>query len=386
MKFNPIKHIQWLILLSICLIPVFSTNEQLYFYGFTSSIGENILFKIGKDIIFVLIYIESIFYYIKKNAYPKYIGYFSLLFCIILLSILYTSNTLLILSGLRWCHMFFLIFCLYRVVDDVFMLKLYRTFKIVFIIHLCSQCFELFLMPPLFGQNSLGLAARVPGIFTYPNTAASFTCTFYLLYILCGERKKIYLLFIFVSLIITMSSTGVIVGLALWYINYLKRVKSVKITIISFILLIPIILINLDTLAGRKQGESEISGTERINIFSSAIENSELFSSSFGIATNTAYNLEIENSIIADSTIIACYVNLGIMGFLLLLVPLFFASLYIVKFNLDRLFLFVAWGIGVSLPTIVMEAFPANMILAILINYFYKLGFVKKEFRVLKSY
>lgn len=74
------------------------------------------------------------------------------------------------------------------------------------------------------------------------------------------------------------------------------------------------------------------------------------------------------------------------MGFLLLLVPLFFASLYIVKFNLDRLFLFVAWGIGVSLPTIVMEAFPANMILAILINYFYKLGFVKKEFRVLKSY
>jgi len=380
--------IQWLILLSIYLIPIFSINEQLFFYGLVTEQDSNILLKIGKDIIFILIYIEALVHYVRRNKYPKYIIFFSVLFILIFSSIILTRNIILIMGGLRWCHLFFLILFLHRIADDEFLYKFYKAIKFIFYIHISSQIFELFVMPPLYGGISImGLTARVPGIFTYPSTAAVYTCSFYLLYLLFEKKKTfISLVLIFASLAMAMSSTGVIIALGLFYVDLLKKLKSIKVTIFTFLFIIPVILINLDSITGRNEGDSEISGKERISILSDAIENTEIISTSFGSASNTAYSLNIDNSFIADSALVSIYVNLGLLGFIILSIPLLVAVLYILKFNLDRLCLFVIWSFGVSLPTIIMESFPANIIMAILINYFYERGILHKEMRVLRSY
>ena len=89
-----------------------------------------------------------------------------------------------------------------------------------------------------------------------------------------------------------------------------------------------LIFINLDTITGRSEGDTMISGGTRLEILLESIENATFISNEFGTATNTAVSLELENAFIADSTYTSLITNLGFFVFFILLFIIIFAVYY----------------------------------------------------------
>lgn len=371
---NDIHIKQKLVLVLIILLPFFTLEEQMYYYGIADSrevIIQNI--KLIKDIMFIAIYIVSFFFYLRKG-FPIIFLYF-LPFYILLLFCFWAAPTIGAgIAGIRWCHVFFLCLCLYGCIDNEFMIKIGKLLRFILILQIASQVFELFYMPPLQGYNSWGLANRVPGIFVHPSAAGAFASANYLFLILYQRtisKRTFYITFfmIMASQIMAMSSTGIAIILALLFFHKFETKHNSKIIFIIFILIIPVIVSYLDLLAGRTEGSNETSGGARIELVTNLIKNMELVSTQFGLYTNTAVNMEIYGSQIADSSLISLLANVGLLGALYIIIPLVQIFLYSIGVGNKRLTLSMIWIFGVSLPIITMEVFPCNLIIAILLDY-----------------
>lgn len=365
---------QKIIFASIILLPVYTIEEQLYFYGLSDSkevMTQGI--KLIKDLMFVAIYLVSIFYYLRKG-FPKRIAYFIPFYILLIICFVVAPNMQAGLAGIRWCHIFFLGLCLNGCLNDDYMMKIGKLLRILLIFQIISQVFELFYMPPIQGINSMGLANRVSGIFVHPSAAGAFASVNYLFIILYKDyiSSKVYkmtFIMILVSQIMAMSSTGIAVIMALYFFNRFQNRGNGKIIIVMFILLCPVIISNLDLLSGRAEGSNKESGGTRLEIINNMFHNAEFISTKFGLCTNTAVSMDIRGSVIADSSYTSLLGNVGLLGLIYITIPMIYIFLRSINTGNKRQTLSMIWIIGVSLPIVIQELFPFNLIIAILLNY-----------------
>ena len=116
----------------------------------------------------------------------------------------------------------------------------------------------------------------------------------------------------------------------------------------------------------------EVSGGTRLSIFTKSLVESNLFSSDFGLGTNSAVLLG--KGEIMDSTFASLVVNLGYIGLFLILGLIFLFLLYSVVAGYKSLFVFISIYTLFAFTTIIFEVYPVNLLMAVLLVYFMKTG------------
>jgi len=127
-----------------------------------------------------------------------------------------------------------------------------------------------------------------------------------------------------------------------------------------------------------------VSIEERGAILTQSIENAELVSTKFGRSTNSGVLLSASmggnEGVIADSFYIAVLSNTGFIGLLMMIAAMIAWGAWVLYARrLDALCATLIWGLF-ALTTQITEAFPANLILAIMIGYFLRRASIRKYF------
>lgn len=376
------KLIQYTILLLICLTPVFGIVEVLTFLGQESSI-DILYYKLPKDILLGLITIFSIIR-IFRSGYPsRLVPYlFTLTVFTLLVFLLSSSNLLTSVAGLRWSLPFFILFLLVDVIDSKFLTKISNVLAWIIVLNLAVQIHQMLNMSAIRGFNQFGLAGRVSGFFSNSSAAGVLGCfTFYIVRYFSESRKtltNLYLICSVLSIIVSMSSTGVAILLLILIIPYFLRsnIKSLLVFLVAPVILI--VFANLDFLTGRSQGDSAISFSTRMNIFADQISKAQLISLRFGEATNTAVNfsrkLNIQqDSFISDSLYTSILTNYGWLFFAIFSIVLYKCLRKTIESKDEGQIVFFTICFLSSFPIITTENFPINMLISLLGAYYIKL-------------
>lgn len=380
------KLIQYIILLALLLTPIFSFYEVLALLTNTlisqTEALTPVYIKILKDVSFALLISLSIIQILRKMRIKKYFIIPTVLAGIILLNICFSlltdANYVLILAGIRWSIPILLPFFLIGIVDGEFMQKSTKILFPVFVLHLILQIYQLFNMQFWFGINMFGLAARTPGIFLIPNTAAFFTifCWFFFNYYGKFAKRQIFFVHIVagISILLTMSGTGIIVYVLLLCIAMLDR-RYLRIVLPLFPIVIGFLLLMLSVVVGRGDDYVETSGGTRIQIFVEELTSANLFASSFGIGTNTGVLLAGSNiggreARIVDSTYASLIANTGLLGFALFIGASILWLLNAFKINRQDVYSFTIICGLFGATTIIFEAYPMNLLYAVCLAHF----------------
>lgn len=338
--------------------------------------------KIGKDLGIILIVIIGylhIMYRRKVNVYQTYFVFFPIY---VILCCLFTMDKTLCIAGIRWILPFVLMGIFFSYITEDFIKKLAKILFFLLLLQFGTQCIELFVMPKLDGTNFLGLAARVPGLFYAPNAAANFVLiTYYIIQTFSqNERvKRITTILVFISLLLMMSSTGTFIFILLVLFRKYYNSRYFKIFLLLSPILILLIFTNLDTLTGRSDGSTAESGSVRLTILEDCLRRTTLISSNFGEATNSAIGMDLERAFIADSNLIALYHNLGIIGFLYVIAVFAYSVLFAFVKKRVELLQFLIMYFLLSVPAILFEVYPTNILCSIIIAYFLKKESERKE-------
>lgn len=347
---------------SLNIIPVRIENIPIYL-------------KIGKDVILSIIILLSLIRIIRSRKIFKIQVFFLILLFYITICCFLTQDKNLCISGLRWIMPLIFVGAIYPYINEFFIQKITRLLFILLIVQVSTQCIELFVMPPVQGVNALGLANRVPGLFYISNTASVFVIFTYFL-IKYFERKqsirRVGTILSIISLLLMMSSTGTFIFIITFFFDKYYHSKFFKLFLLISPIIIYILFTNLDTLTGRSAGNTATSGSIRLSILNQCLNETSLISFSFGEATNTAVNLNLKNAFIADSNIISLYHNLGLLGF----IPCLFFYIHMtatawLRKKKDLLIFLIIYLLS-SIPVILFEIFPANIISSILLAYYIK--------------
>lgn len=376
------KLIQYTILLLLCLTPLFGIVEVLTFLGQESTI-EILYYKLPKDILLGLITVFSIAR-IFRNSYPsRLVPYlFTLTVFTSLVFLLSASNLLTAIAGLRWCLPFFLLLLLVDIVDNKFLTKVSNVLAWIVILNLAVQIHQMLNMSAIRGFNQFGLAGRVSGFFSNASAAGVLGCFAFFVVRYFSNSKRIvtnlYLLCAMLSIVVSMSSTGVAIFLLIVIVPYFLRsqIKSLLIFLIAPVILV--VFINLDFLTGRAEGDSAISFSTRMNIFGEQISKAQLISMRFGEATNTAVNfsrkLNIQqDSFISDSLYTSILTNYGWLFFTIFTLVLYKCFRHTVKSKDEGQIVFFIICFLSSFPIITTENFPINILISMLGAYYVKL-------------
>lgn len=341
---------------------------------------SNYWIKSIKDIIFVLFLLIGLFGQIfldKRHGKFVLICFFVLIALLILSLILGMQNQALVtLSGLRWFMPFLLPFFIYHFIDGNTISAVMKPLQVVFVVHFSVQIIQLFLAYNWYGLNSFGLAARAPGVFLIPGTAAVFTVmTFYMARFFnnTGLLPNFAITWLcFISVMLTESATGIV---AFFILLAMLRVKKNMLWLapVLMAIVVPIVMYVYLNVNSRGIEMMGVSGGERLNMFLNALSNVGLFSSMFGYGSNTVY-LITGDGLPTDSTYAAIVVNCGIFGlaFFLAILAVFFvyATLYKLK-SLAVLIMLIALF---SLSTNISETYPVNLLTVLAISFFIHQG------------
>lgn len=329
-----------------------------------------LVMKLGKDICYFLILL-AIGWNFKKNkrlSNPGIIALFFLLAAWLMMFSVYANGFIVALVGFRWLIPFFIFLLMGNWVKTID-----RDFFVYFLSIALLGCFvvqviQLFFMPPVFGEILPGLSARAPGYFLAPNSAAFFGCSSAsLIMVVQRYRGKFTLTSILLAVCIAalaQSGTGLVVSLLLllWYFLYPK----LKVFLFVGILLTPIAFLNLNVLTQRDD-YLELSGGGRLHALQNIFIESFGSITTFGKYTNAANLLSDNpyNQVAADSLVASWIGNFGIFGLLATLLIILFVIVskaqYQRNFVVAPLIVFMLF----SMTTIIFEAFPMNVILAL---------------------
>jgi hypothetical protein len=362
--------IEFIIKTLLILTPFININEIRWAIGLEEERGGLFLIKYIKDTGFLLIIILSICGVVLKQYIPKSYMVLPLLVIPVGICLLMSINTegIILLAGLRWCLPLFLCIFLYDNIRPCLLRQLSIIVFWILCINVVFQVAELWLMPPYNGSTYFGLAARVPGIFSHPHSCASFVCLSYVFVNRFLPHKTMVVIaniLIVFSLIMAMSSTGVICFLAILSLGKVRKYPAL-------ILLLPFVVLFAynfaDILTNRGEGASETSITTRQGFFMDIFYSTELFSNTFGQATNVASMLGKE-VIPADAFYPGFLSNLGhIPFFILIIFMLSIGIAALLKNNTLMLQTLILYGLF-AFSTVVTEVFPMNLFLPILVAY-----------------
>ncbi len=379
------QRIQKLILLLFILTPIFSITEIFEYLGIGVVLPIDMFYiKLPKDILMIVVLFLSLTYSLRyKHPINYYICLFLLsAFTFICFFFSYSANGIEIaVAGIRWAIPLFLIILLYDISNHDLLEKTTKILFALLLLHITVQIVEMIFMPPFWGLNMFGLSGRLPGIFVHPSASGTFAafCFFCFKYFLSQKKKMIGSILAIISVFLSMSSTGVILLTILLFMPIYLRSKYKLILSFVAILFIFLIITNLDLLTGRQAGDSELSGTTRVQILQEIVNSTELISTNFGIATNTAMNLLTKlgigsNAFIADSLYTSFLTNYGAIFSILFIGSILYLLLYLfMKKNKDIPFiLFFVISLLSGISIIIIEIFPINLIIALYLSYYLK--------------
>ena len=322
-----------------------------------------------KDFSYIVIFTAALTYISRNMQIHFGIPFmFMVILCIVLFFLSLQNHGLLTAGlGLRWALPLLIFMALkdwsWRFDGD-------RALKWIYaglLICLLAQIYQLFNMPPIYG-TIFGLSARTPGIFLAPNTTSFFgcSCAAFLMVFGKGNAKHTVaggVLAVVISML-AQSGTGIVVSAFLLLHSFLTR--SPAISLMAGGLAMSVILPNLDRFLSR-DGVAEISGGGRLERLSEISAEAAFTINNFGFYTN-AINLANEAGkyrLAVDSLVASFIGNFGITAVLaLLLLTIFCVKEFKgVRFEvlLPPLMVFSVF----SLTTIVFEAYPMNILLAI---------------------
>jgi hypothetical protein len=326
--------------------------------------------KITKDCIYALIAVGVVMHARARRTNP-FTGHSAIVFTVIVALCLLSaiSNSFLVaLVGLRW-----IVPLLLFMIMKVWIRRLdTRTTTLWFYLGLgtcfVSQVYQLLYMPPVFGEVLPGLPARTPGIFIAPNSTAFFACTSAACVLTFrGNTPRMTITALLIATCIcalTQSGTGILT-IALLLLNLaLRRHPTLFWT--SSALAILFIFPNLDQITMRDDFLF-LSGGSRLERLLEITKASWLSFSSFGLYTN-ASNLLSEApaaSIAVDSLLAAWIGNIGLLSLPLALFLGLFAHRSMRDISLSRATPCIIVFAAFSVTTIIFEAFPMNLHLAI---------------------
>lgn len=329
-----------------------------------------IIYKVLKDVVYVLVF-AAILYRAQKTGRGPLTDYsgalIALILCMVTLSML-DNGFVAGLIGLRWIFPFML-FLLMGDWSEV----LDTAAAVPWILlglagSLAVQVFQLFCMPPVFGEIFPGVPGRTPGFFVAPNSTAFFACvSAACVMVFAPSKLKLRMLAVGLALMVSVlaqSGTGMVAAVLLGLRLMCGRRRYVFwiITLCTFALALP----NLDFLTMRED-YVELSGGGRLDAFLDIARDSAFSITRFGLYTNTA-NLQSanpEDQLAPDSLLASWVGNFGLFAALAAVLCALFIRYRMRSVDWSQAMPCVlVFGIF-SMTTIVFESFPMNLYLAL---------------------
>lgn len=388
MTINLQKLAFWLIVVGIYLTPILSLQELLSLFtgNLTSQTTalSSVYVKGLKDVLLILLLFIGLLNFVlfHKKINRKVTFIFLLISGSVAISTFFSINNSYIFtfSGLRWAVPVLLPFFIFPLIDLRTINKIAKALLLIFALHFLLQIVQLFFLGGWFGRNFLGLSARNPGLFLIPNTAAFFTISVFFVNIFLTEMKKnhkrLLIITSLLSVLLTASGTGFVVWIVLFIIMYLNK-GLFSATPLILLFSIPIVFYAMTFALQRGDEYLAVSGGTRLDIFLGALANAGFISSQFGFGTNTA--ILLGEGIITDSMFASVTINLGIFG---LLVFVFLLISFGIKALYEKSRHYLAFVIIMALfsaTTIVTEAYPMNMTLAVVAAYYLRMALDEYE-------
>ncbi|MGH8833280.1 MAG: hypothetical protein ACREXV_19675 [Polaromonas sp.] len=329
-----------------------------------------IIYKALKDILYVSV-LAAILYRAQKTARSPLTGYSGALIALILFMValsMLANGFVAGLIGLRWIFPFML-FLLMGDWSEVLDTAAAVPWIVLGLAGcLVVQVYQLFYMPPVFGEIFPGVPARTPGFFVAPNSTAFFACvSAACVMVFAPSKLKLRVLAVGLALMVSalaQSGTGIVTAVLLGLRLMCGRHRQVfwMATLCALALALP----NLDFLTMRED-YVELSGGGRLDAFLDIARDSAFSVARFGLYTNTA-NLQSanpEDQLAPDSLMASWAGNFGFFAVLAAVLSALF-----IRYRMRA----VDWSgampcvlvFGIfSMTTIVFEAFPMNLYLAL---------------------
>lgn len=341
------------------------SGEPLALYRYDGPI----VFKVIKDILYLLICCCIIFWAMRINKFPiKELSFviYILVFFAATVSLL-INDVMTAAIGLRWALPFLIFFALGDWTRSFDRSRVIFWLVMGMLICLFAQIYQLFYMPPVYGEVLPGIPARTPGIFLAPNSTAFFACASLACLIACADNQRWLIiqtsLIAFAICLLTQSGTGIIVCLLLILRLFASR-STILFSIIA-IVFVGLVLPNLNSLTMRED-YIELSGGGRLDVLFNIIKTEAFSFGGFGSYTNASNLLsdDPQNMVAVDSLVASWIGNFGILSTLILLLVLLFLRHNMREIDWKRAMPCVIVLGLFSLTTIVFEAFPMNLYLA----------------------
>jgi hypothetical protein len=273
------------------------------------------------------------------------------------------------LIGLRWSMPLFLFLLMAEV--PTLIDRRNSSFCLIFGLLVCigAQIYQLFNMPPIYGEV-FGLAARTPGFFLAPNSAAFFACaSAALVASLSPENRLQKIIASALALAICLlaqSGTGIITAAVLIIWQIAGRINW-SFVIVGGLVFIAIFL-NLNAITMRNDYLAN-SGGIRVQVFVDVLSKSFESFGDFGVYTNAAILREgnLAPAFVLDSLWASLFGNLGLLSLILLPMVALFIFIEMRQINWHRAMPAVITFFLFSMTTIVFEAFPMNLLVSLAI-------------------
>lgn len=348
----------------IITLPVNSYQDTVAF--FKGTLGDKTrpltpyAFKMFKDIFLIgcimLVAMAGGLRYVRRDILPYYL--FLILVFVFAGFSATADDALAIFIAIRSYLVVFFIFLgfHYYKFDTI---RLYPLLRFIFWIELGIQILQFLYAPSYYGISYKGYNLSNPGTFLIPSTMASFAIVLHYYALKKGDSVTVVLSL--VSVFLSKSSTAWIVLIIFYFIVMLKSFKVAKDALLFLLMVIGIIMfLNLETITGRET-IIDVNLMARLDIFLKHL--AYPLGKGFGLGSGGAVLMQVEDSVIADSTINSLLINFGWMGFLIY-------GLFIVgSFRaFDYRDLLLLSFVGLSLTMIIFEMTPFIQI------YFFEMG------------
>lgn len=345
-------------------------GEALALYQYNGPLAA----KLAKDIFNVIIMFTLLWYALTKKINPvsmPFVAISCLIFGLAMFSALLNAP-IIAAFGIRWILPFLIFLLLRDWMSEFDGLTTVKWLFFAMVVCFLMQLYQLFNMPPVFGELLPGVAARTPGIFIAPNSTALFACAFAAGIIVFSDNNRSWSLAAVILAILIgfacQSGTGIVCAFVLLLRLVLHKFSYWfwGIAAAMIVLIFP----NLNALTGRAD-YVESSGGGRIDVLIKIISEAATSVGNFGVYTNSA-NLASQSPELmtaVDSLIASWIGNFGTFAFPALLLVYWFVKTQMKDIDWKRaspcLIVFVLF----SLTSIIFEAFPMNIILAMGIWY-----------------
>lgn len=388
------KFIAWLVIVLIFYSSISSSYEAyLLLLGDKSgllSVQSSWLYRAPREFLLFILCIHFTFYYFKDKKLNKYgfnksfylYSYFVLYYIVIKVLITVLSYPFIVpLTGLRifeYVPVFFIMYVYFSEFGTQYFKKnLEITLKIFIIIQTVFALYELFNAPPIEGSTLFG--TRVFGSFSHPNVFGLTMAVIAFVFVIMGfKNNKRWVLLLFTLTIMSGSRLAQLLIMTIPIIKILFNLKSYSLRMI-YLQLMPIIgifiymLVKLPSFSGRN-----IQGEERLDVWADIFKNylniiDLFFGWGVGLGSNSLTTIfgsgYFKGQFVSDSLLVLLVSSFGILGLFLCLVMLFIPLLFLKGLHLENWILILSFFLLSGTATVVLELFPVNVIIFVLMSY-----------------